>query len=64
MVDPDAFIKKLLEILRIALVVSITMDISKSDFIQILDKSLLEYCQEEVNRVVFNAQNILCTNKE
>ena len=60
----DAFIKKLLEILRIALVVSITMDMSKSDFIQILDKSLLEYCQEEVNRVVSNAQNILCTNKE
>lgn len=60
----DAFIKELLEILRIALVVSITMDMSKSDFIQILDRSLLEYCQEEVNRVVSNAQNILCTNKE
>ena len=60
----DAFIKELLEILRIALVVSITMDMPKSEFIQILDKSLLEYCQEEVNRVVCNAQNILCTNKE
>lgn len=61
---PDTFIEELLEILRIALVVSITMDIPKTNFIQILDKSLLEYNQEEGNMVVSNAQNILCINKK
>lgn len=59
----DIFIQELLEILRIALVVTITMDMSKSEFIQILDKSFLEYSQEELSKVVSNAQSILCTNK-